>query len=220
MRVLLVEDNDLLGDAVCGGLKHAGYTVDWVKDGLNAQQAILSEPFDIIVLDIGLPRRSGIDVLKTIRAKNIITPVLILTAKETIEDRVKGLDAGADDYLVKPFDMDELAARIRALHRRSSERAEPTIKYRGIVLNPAAHTVTLNGDDASLSRREFSLLHKLLANTGRVISREHLTTTLYGWGDEVDSNALEVHIHNLRKKFGSDMIRTIRGVGYMVEKEK
>lgn len=220
MRVLLVEDNDLLGDAVYGGLKHAGYTVDWVKDGLNAQQAILSEPFDIIVLDIGLPRRSGIDVLKTIRAKNIITPVLILTAKETIEDRVKGLDAGADDYLVKPFDMDELSARIRALHRRSSERAEPTIKYRGIVLNPAAHTVTLNGEDANLSRREFALLHKLLANTGRVISREHLTTTLYGWGDEVDSNALEVHIHNLRKKFGTDMIRTIRGVGYMVEKEK
>lgn len=219
MRVLLVEDDKLLGDAVRSGLKHSGYTVDWVEDGLSAQQAILNEAFDMVVLDLGLPKKSGIEVLKTIRGRSIVTPVLILTAKETIEDRVEGLDAGADDYMVKPFDMDELSARIRALHRRTADRAEPTIKHGSIVLNPAAHTVTLNNEDLTLSRREFALLHKLLSNPGRVISREHLTTTLYGWGDEVDSNALEVHIHNLRKKFGSELIRTIRGVGYMVEKE-
>lgn len=220
MRVLLVEDDELLGDGVQSGLKHAGYTVDWVKDGLSAQTAILHEAFDIVVLDLGLPRKSGLEVLKTIREKNILTPVVILTAKETVEDRVAGLDAGADDYLVKPFDMDELSARLRALHRRSAERAEPMLKHGEIILNPAAHTVTYKEEDMTLSRREFALLHKLLSNTGRVVSREHLTTTLYGWGDEVDSNALEVHIHNIRKKFGSDLIRTIRGVGYMVEKEK
>lgn len=220
MRVLLVEDDELLGDGLSSGLKHAGYTVDWVKDGASAQAAILQESFDIIVLDLGLPKKSGLDVLKTIRGKNIITPVAILTAKDAITDRVALLDAGADDFISKPFDMDELCARLRALHRRSSDRAEPTIKYAEIVLNPAAHTVTFKGDELTLSRREFALLHKLLANVGRVISREHLTTTLYGWGDEVDSNALEVHIHNLRKKFGSDLIRTIRGVGYMIEKEK
>ena len=220
MRVLLVEDDELLGDGVRVGLTQYGYAVDWVKDGQSALQAILSESFDTIVLDLGLPKRSGLDVLRAARAKNITTPVLILTARELVEDRVKGLDAGADDYLVKPFDLEELSARIRALQRRTVARAEPTITYGLISLDPASRTAFLNSEPVILSRREFALLLKLLENAGRVLSRENLTQTLYGWGDEIDSNALEVHIHNLRKKFGHDLIRTIRGIGYVVEKLK
>lgn len=222
MRVLLVEDDEMLGEVVRNGLTQYGYTVDWVKDGQSAQQALLTEggTFDIVVLDIGLPRKSGLEVLKTVRSKNVATPVVVLTARETIEDRVKGLDAGADDYIVKPFDLDELCARMRALQRRTTSRAAPKIKHENIIIDPAAHTVTFNDQDIKLSRREFVLLLKLIENAGRVLSREHLTSSLYGWGDEIDSNALEVHIHNLRKKFGSHLIRTIRGVGYMVDKPK
>jgi len=221
MRVLLVEDDELLGDGVRNGLIQYGYTVDWVKDGQSAQQAILSsESFDIIVLDIGLPKKSGLEVLKTMRSKNITTPVVLLTALETVEDQVKGLDAGADDYIVKPFDLDALCARMRALQRRRTSRADPILTYGAISLDPASHTVHVNDELINISRREFALLQKLLENAGRVLSREHLTSTLYGWGDDVDSNALEVHIHNLRKKFGTKLIRTIRGVGYMVDKEK
>lgn len=222
MRVLLVEDDEMLGEVVRNGLTQYGYTVDWVKDGQSAQAALLSEgdTFDIVVLDIGLPRKSGLEVLKTVRSKNIATPVVVLTARETIEDRVKGLDAGADDYIVKPFDLDELCARMRALQRRTTSRAAPKIVHENITIDPAAHTVTLNDQDIKLSRREFVLLLKLIENAGRVLSREHLTSSLYGWGDEIDSNALEVHIHNLRKKFGGHLIRTIRGVGYMVDKPK
>lgn len=219
MRVLLVEDDELLGDGVRVGMSQYGYTVDWVKDGRAAKHAINSESFDIIVLDLGLPRVDGIDVLKSLRSNNITTPVLILTARETVDDRVKGLDAGADDYLTKPFDLDELCARIRALSRRTAARAKPEIVYGSIKMDPASHVVTLNDETVPISRREFALLQKLLENAGRVLSREQLTQTLYGWGDDVDSNALEVHIHNLRKKFGTDLIRTIRGVGYMVDKE-
>ncbi len=222
MRVLLVEDDELLGDGICSGLKHYGHTVDWVKDGKSAQDAITStqENFDIVVLDLGLPKMSGLDVLKNMRERNIVTPVVILTARETIDDRVKGLDAGADDYLTKPFDLDELCARMRALQRRSKSRAKPLLTYGDIVLDPAAHVVTYKGEQVLVSRREFSLLQKLLENAGRVISREQLNQTLYGWGENIDSNALEVHIHNLRKRFGSDLIRTIRGVGYMAEKQE
>ncbi|MDF1653763.1 MAG: response regulator [Coxiellaceae bacterium] len=221
MRVLLVEDDELLGDGICSGLKHYGHTVDWVKDGKSAQDAITStqESFDIVVLDLGLPKMSGLDVLKNMRERNVPTPVVILTARETIDDRVKGLDAGADDYLTKPFDLDELCARMRALQRRSKSRAKPLLTYGDIVLDPAAHVVTYKGEQVLVSRREFSLLQKLLENAGRVISREQLNQTLYGWGENIDSNALEVHIHNLRKRFGSDLIRTIRGVGYMAEKQ-
>jgi two-component system, OmpR family, response regulator QseB len=216
----LVEDDELLGDGVRVGLTQFGYVVDWVKDGQTALQAILSETFDTIVLDLELPKRSGLEVLKAARSKNINTPVLILTARELVEDRVKGLDAGADDYLVKPFDLGELSARIRALQRRTASRAEPLITFGEITLDPASRTAFLSGEPMILSRREFALLHKLLENIGRVLSREQLTQTLYGWGDEIDSNALEVHIHNLRKKFGHNLIRTIRGVGYVVEKAK
>ena len=222
MRVLLVEDDELLGDGIKSCLKTSGYTIDWVKDGKAAFDVLSSshESFDIIVLDLGLPKMSGLDVLKNIRNENIATPVLILTAFETVDDRVKGLDAGADDYMTKPFDLEELNARIRALLRRSKSRAKPTINYDNITLDPASHVVTFNGETIMISRREFALLQKLLENAGRVISREQLNQTLYGWGENIDSNALEVHIHNLRKRFGTSLIRTIRGVGYMVEKKK
>lgn len=219
MRILLVEDDELLGDGIASGLKQYGYTVDWVTDGQQGLTALLTETFDIVVLDIGLPRKSGLEVLVAARKKNIATPVLILSARETVEDRVAGLNSGADDYLVKPFDLDELCARLRALQRRSTDRATPNITYGDLELDPEAHAVTVKGEPVSLSRREFALLEKLMQNPGRVISRDKLTQSLYGWGDEIDSNALEVHIHHLRKKFADVLpIRTIRGVGYMVEK--
>lgn len=220
MRILLIEDDELLGDGLRTGLVQYGYAVDWLKDGVAADQALKTENFDLVVLDLGLPKMSGISVLQNLRSRGLTMPVLILTARESIEDRVKGLDSGADDYLTKPFDLDELCARLRALQRRFSSRAEPLIVHNNITLDPAAHTVTLNGDLVNVSRREFALLHKLLENAGRVLSREHLTQSLYGWGEDVDSNALEVHIHNLRKKFGQDFIHTIRGIGYMIDKAK
>lgn len=219
MRVILVEDDELLGDGVKNGLAHVGYTVDWVKDGTAARHAILTEHFDVIVLDLGLPKLSGLELLKEVRDEGIVTPVLILTARDSVEDRVRGLDSGADDYLTKPFDLDELNARIRALIRRSSGRAETKITYRNVVLDPAAHAVLVNEEEIKFPRREFSLLQKLLENQGHVLSREQLMQSIYGWDEDVDSNALEVHIHNLRKKLDAKYIRTIRGVGYMIEKE-
>jgi two-component system response regulator QseB len=218
MRVLLVEDDELLGDGVRMGLAQYGYVVDWIKDGQAALQAILSEHFECIVLDLGLPKRSGLEILKAMRARNVNTPVVILTARDGIDERVKGLDAGGDDYLVKPFDLEELCARIRALQRRSTSRAEPRLSYGDIVIDPAAHIAYHKGEALALSRREYALLQKLLENAGRVISREQLNQTIYSWEDEIDSNALEVHIHNLRKKLGYPLVRTIRGVGYMVER--
>ena len=220
MRVLLVEDDELLGDGLRTGLIQYGYAVDWLKDGSSADQALKTESFDLVVLDLGLPKLSGITVIQNLRARGQTMPVLILTARESVEDRVKGLDSGADDYLTKPFDLDELCARLRALQRRFSSRAEPLLVHENISLDPASHTVTLHGETINVSRREFALLHKLLENSGRVLSREHLTQSLYGWGEDVDSNALEVHIHNLRKKFGQTFIRTIRGIGYMIDKSK
>jgi two-component system, OmpR family, response regulator QseB len=220
MRVLLVEDDELLGDGLRTGLMQYGYTVDWLKDGSSADQALKTENFDVVVLDLGLPKLTGIQVLQHHRARGQTTPVIILTAREAIEDRIKGLDSGADDYLTKPFDLDELCARLRALQRRKAARAEPLITHGNIIVDPAAHTVKLNGELISVSRREFALLQKLLENTGRVLSREHLSQSLYGWGEDVDSNALEVHVHNLRKKFGQGFIHTIRGIGYMIDKNK
>lgn len=220
MRILLVEDDELLGNGVYTGLCQEGYTVDWLKDGTTAEHALRSEAFDAIILDLGLPKLPGIDLLQIIRNRGVVIPVLILTARETIEDRVEGLDSGADDYMTKPFELEELYARIRALLRRFAGRAGALLEFGKISLDPASHTVMLSGEPVTLSRREFSLLQKLLENAGRVLSREHLTQSLYGWGDDVDSNALEVHVHNLRKKFGNTFIRTIRGVGYMVNKEE
>ncbi len=220
MRILLVEDDELLGDGLQSGLTEFHHTVDWLKDGMAGRQALEMENFDVAVIDLGLPKLSGIDLIKQIRVKKVDTPILILTARDGIEDRVAGLDAGADDYLTKPFDLDELAARIRALHRRKSGNASNLIKYEDIELDPAAHKVSKNGENVTLPRREFALLQKLLENQDRVISRDSLSQALYGWEDEVDSNTLEVHIHNLRKKFGNQLIRTIRGVGYVIEKPK
>ena len=218
MKLLLVEDDALLGDGVRAGLKQAGFAVDWVQDGLAAKVALDSEEYDLLVLDLGLPKLSGMDLLKSVRAKRASLPVLILTARDTVADRVAGLNAGADDYLVKPFDLDELIARLNALLRRSAGQVELTLQHGAIELTPASHQVRLAGTDVSMSAREFSLLHTLLLHTGRVHSREQLEQTLYGWGEEVESNAIEVHVHHLRKKLGSDLIRTLRGVGYVIDK--
>jgi two-component system response regulator QseB len=222
MYILLVEDDELLGDGIKNGLTQMGDTVDWVQDGKTAQDVIIAphSEFDAVILDVGLPGLSGLEVLKNIRQRGITTPVLLLTARESVDDRVKGLDAGADDYLTKPFDLSELSARLRALRRRAQSRATPKLIHGELELDPAAHMVTYQGEEVVVSRREFALLFKLVENAGRVLSRDQLNQTLYGWGDAVDSNALEVHIHNLRKRFGSDLIRTIRGVGYIVEKKK
>jgi DNA-binding response OmpR family regulator len=218
MRLLLVEDDQLLGDGIRAGLGQDGYTVDWVEDGEAADHALQSEHFDIVVLDINLPRLSGIEVLKRLRDRSSVVPVLLLTARDTVSDRVQGLDCGADDYLTKPFDLDELNARLRALLRRSSGRATPLLAHGAVVLDPAARRVTLDGVEVELSQREFALLQVLMENLGRVLPRSRLEETLYGWGTEVESNSLEVHIHHLRKKLGSSLIRTVRGVGYVMEK--
>lgn len=222
MRILLIEDNIDLAGAIKMGLKTFGHTVDLVHSGNEALDALTSKidsEFDVILLDLGLPGLDGIDVLKAARKHGVPTPVMILTARDAIEDRVLGLNAGADDYMTKPVDLKELEARVRALKRRSTTEAISTVITHGdIVLDPASHSVTKDGQVVSISRREFSLLQKLLENSGRVISREQLNQSLYGWGESIDSNALEVHVHNIRKRLGNKLIRTIRGVGYMIEK--
>ena len=218
MRILLVEDDPQLGDGLTIGLRQAGFAVDWLKDGNSADQALQSETFDFVVLDLGLPRLSGMEVLSRARSRGQHMPILILTARDATGEKVAGLDAGADDYLVKPIDLDELTARIRALTRRSAGRAEPLLIHGDLALDPAAHTVTQAGLVVELSSREFSLLQQLLENAGRVLTRTQLEQSIYGWRDEPDSNALEVHIHHLRKKLGSELIRTLRGVGYTIAK--
>lgn len=220
MRLLLVEDDELLGDAVKTGLNQFDYIVEWLKDGESAKAALRTDSFDLIILDLGLPKLSGLRLLQIIRGLGNTTPVLILTARESIENRIQGLDSGADDYMIKPFDLNELVARIRALIRRSQGRADTIIQYKNIVLDPSAHTVTLDNEPINVPRREFALLQKLLENCGHALSREQLMQSLYGWDEDVDSNALEVHIHNLRKKLNANFIRTIRGIGYMAEKHE
>ena len=217
MRVLLVEDDQLLGDGIRVGLSQDGYTVDWVNDGLMAARALQAEAFDLIVLDLNLPERSGLDVLREARARGDDTPVLILTARDTVGDRVTGLDTGADDYLTKPFDLEELSARLRALLRRSKGRSTTLIEHDGIRLDPASHTVTFNDRPVDLSPGEFTLLHVLLEERGKVLSRSRLEQAMYGWTREVDSNTIEVFVHHLRKKFGNQLIRTVRGVGYVID---
>jgi two-component system OmpR family response regulator/two-component system response regulator QseB len=218
MRILLVEDDPELGDGLTVGLRQAGFAVDWLRDGNSADQALQSESFDLVVLDLGLPRLSGMDVLSRARSRGLTVPILILTARDATGDKVSGLDAGADDYLVKPIDLDELSARIRALTRRSAGRAAPLLTHGELAVDLAAHRVTLAGDEIELSSREYSLLQMLLENAGRVLTRTQLEQSVYGWRDEPDSNALEVHIHHLRKKLGGDLIRTLRGVGYTIPK--
>ncbi len=218
MRILLAEDDEMLGSGLRVGLTQEGYAVDWVSDATLATGALCNEPFDLMVLDIGLPDRSGLDVLRELRGRGNDMPVLILTARDTVSDRVQGLDSGADDYLVKPFDLDELAARIRALLRRSQGRGEPCLVHGELVLDPAARSVELEGRAVDLRPYEFSVLRLLLENTGRVVTRARLDQSLYGWNKDVDSNTIEVHIHYLRKKLGSELIRTVRGVGYVIDK--
>lgn len=218
MRLLLVEDDELLGDAVKTGLTQYGYLVEWLRDGESARSVIKTESFDLILLDLGLPKLSGLNLLQGLRQAQNKTPIIILTARESVEDRIKGLDCGADDYIIKPFDLNELSARIRALIRRSQGRADTALQYRNITLDPAAHSVMMDDILVNVPRREFSLLQKLLENAGQVLSREQLMQSIYGWAEDVDSNALEVHIHNLRKKLNANFIRTIRGIGYMAEK--
>jgi two-component system OmpR family response regulator/two-component system response regulator QseB len=218
MRLLLAEDDPQLGDGLTVGLRQDGHAVDWVKDGMAADLALKTESYDLLVLDIGLPRLSGMEVLARLRGRGQTLPVLILTARDATGDKIAGLDSGADDYLVKPVDLDELAARVRALGRRAAGRAVPLLCHGDLVLDPAAHLVTLAGAPVELSAREYSLLQALIENAGRVMTRAQLESALYGWRDEPDSNALEVHIHHLRKKLGASLIKTLRGVGYMVAK--
>lgn len=218
MRILLVEDDVALSEGIRMALKPEGYTVDWLQDGASALHALRNEDFDVAVLDLGLPQMDGLEVLRQLRAVANPVPVLVLTARDATTDRIAGLDAGADDYLVKPFDVDELKARLRALLRRSFNRPQPTLSYRDVVLDPAAQQVSCRGEPVTLQRKEFLLLHELLAQPGRVLTRDKLQQALYGWDDESESNTLEVHIHHLRKKLYPELIRTVRGVGYMVDK--
>ena len=216
MRLLLVEDDPMIGASVERSLRASGHAVDWAKDGVSAAEALRGEPYEAVVLDLGLPGRGGLDVLRDLRRRGDRTPVLVATARDAVADRVAGLDAGADDYLVKPFDLEELAARLRAVQRRSEGRAAPRLEHAGLVLVPASHEVTMDGTPVSLSAREFEILHALLEHPGRPLSRTRLEERLYGWGDEVESNAVEVHVHALRRKLGARWIKTLRGVGYVV----
>ena len=216
MRLLLVEDDAMIGEAIRAGLRRDGFAVDWVADGSAAAPALETEPYELLLLDLGLPGSDGLTLLKALRGRGATLPVLILTARDAVADRVAGLDAGADDYLVKPFDLDELAARIRALLRRKSGRSEPRLEHLGVVLDPAAHRVTRDGAEVALSPREFALLELLLGRPGAILSRGQLEERLYGFGEEVESNAIEVHVHGLRRKLGAGFILTVRGVGYRV----
>jgi two-component system response regulator QseB len=217
MRILLVEDDAALGQATQAALRLEGYAVDWLRDGQHADDALRSDSFDAVVLDLGLPRKDGLDVLSALRSRGDSTPVLCLTARDTLQDRVTGLDRGADDYLIKPFDLDELSARLRALMRRSAGRAVNWVECGALRMDVAGHQVQLDGQAVDLSAREFAILTTLLESAGRVVSRERLEDSLYGWDQEISSNALEVHIHHLRKKLGSDWIQTVRGAGYRLQ---
>ena len=217
MRILLVEDDELLGDGLAAGLRHCGYYVDWLQDGESARAALATDDYAALVLDLGLPRLDGMAVLRLLRAEGNAIPVLILTARDSTWDKVGGLDSGADDYLVKPVDLDELAARLRALTRRGSGTRAPLLKFRDVELDPAARRVRLLGQPVDISATEFVILEMLMRNVGQVISRAQLESALYGWGEGVESNVVEVHIHHLRRKIGANLIRTVRGVGYLME---
>jgi len=219
MRILLVEDDALLGDGLRAGLRQAGFYPDWVKDGSAAWHALEAETFTAMVLDLGLPKLGGLELLKRLRAAKNSLPVLILTARDAVPDRIEGLDAGADDYLVKPCDLGELAARLRALVRRSLGQASALLEVGSLTLDPAAHAVTYRGQPVELPAKEFTLLHELAREAGRVLSKDQLIQRMYPWGEEIESNAIEVHIHHLRRKIAPHAIVTLRGVGYMLPKD-
>lgn len=216
MRILIVEDDQALGEGIQMGLRQGGWQADWVQDGEAAGHALASEPFAALVLDLGLPKVSGLEVLRQLRARGDAMPVLILTARDAPDDVVAGLDAGADDYMIKPFNLQELGARLRALTRRRGGRAVPEIVHGNLRLDPAGRRVTLAGQAVELSAREFDLLHELLAQAGRVLTKAQIEYHLYAWGSELESTAIEVHIHHLRRKLGADLIRTVSGVGYLI----
>ncbi|MDO9002117.1 MAG: winged helix-turn-helix domain-containing protein [Aquabacterium sp.] len=219
MRLLLAEDDPLLGDGLQAGLRQLGFQVDWVRDGLAAERELRTQAYAVAVLDLGLPLKDGLAVLAAVRRDGISAPVLVLTARDAVPDRIQGLDVGADDYVVKPVDLQELAARLRALVRRAHGQPQECLQAQDVVLDPAARTVRQAGTLVTLSTREFDLLQALMLNAGRVLSREQIEQHLYSWGHEVDSNAVEVHIHHLRRKLGSSLIQTVRGVGYLLLRE-
>jgi len=216
MRLLLVEDDRMIGESLRSALRLEGYAVDWVRDAAAAQSTLASERFDLLLLDLGLPKGDGLDVLRSLRDRNDATPTIVLTARDGLGDRVVGLDAGADDYLVKPFELDELNARIRAVLRRHSGRAQPVLTHGGVTLDPATRQVSKDGHPVLLSAREFAVLEALMVRPGALLSRAQLEDRLYGWGEEIESNAVSVYIHQLRRKLGADFIQNVRGVGYFV----
>jgi DNA-binding response OmpR family regulator len=216
MRLLLVEDDRMIGESLRSALRGSGYAVDWVRDGRAADGTLVSERFDLVLLDLGLPQRDGMEVLASLRARGDATPVIVLTARDALASRVQGLDAGADDYLVKPFELDELLARIRAVIRRHSGRAEPSIEVGNVTLDPSAREVRRDGVPLALSAREYAVLEALMLRPGAILSRAQLEDRLYGWGEELESNAISVYVHQLRRKLGEGVIHTVRGVGYYV----
>ncbi len=216
MRLLLVENDTMIGEAVLDLLRAENHAVDWVRDGDMADTALHTDTYDLVLLDLGLPRRDGLSVLRALRARHDRTPVLIATARDSVQQRIEGLDAGADDYVLKPYDLDELLARIRALVRRAAGRAEPVYEHGDVRINPATREVTVGSTAVVLSAREWAVIEPLLARPGLVLSRAQLEEKLYGWKDEISSNAVEVYIHGLRKKLGAELIQNVRGVGYMV----
>ena len=220
MRILLAEDDTMLGDGLRAGLRQQGFQVDWVRDGMAAEREISTGDYQAAVLDLGLPLKDGMDVLQAIRGKKIATPVLVLTARDAVPDRIKGLDLGADDYVLKPVDLYELGARLRSLVRRAHGQIQELLTCGAVQMNPATREVTFEDEPVTLSTREYDLLHALMLAVGRIMSREQLEQQLYSWGHEVESNAIEVHIHHLRKKLTPELIQTVRGIGYTLMRPK
>jgi two-component system, OmpR family, response regulator QseB len=214
MRVLIVEDDPMIGRALAAGLEESGYAADWVRDGIAAELALSQGTYDLALLDLGLPRKDGLEVLKTLRRANIHVPVVVISARHSLSDRIAGLDSGADDYLPKPFDLDEVLARMRAVFRRHAGRGAPDVSYGALTLDPANRVVRFRGEPVALSSREFAILEALMRHPGELVTREKLLDSVYGWGAEVESNAIEVHLHHLRRKLCPELILNVRGVGY------
>ena len=219
MRLLLVEDDHMIGETVVDVLRAENFAVDWIKDGLAAQSLLRSQSYDLVLLDLALPGKDGIEVLRSLRAAKLRIPVLVATARDSVEQRIAGLDAGADDYVLKPYDLGELLARVRALLRRAAGRAEPVYEHMGVTINPATREVTVNGRPVLLSSREWAVLEPLIARPGAVLSRAQLEEKIFGFDDSIASNAVEVYVHGLRKKLGANLIQNVRGLGYLVPRE-